>query len=266
MLEKKQRSHENTKTRFFPIPKNHPVFVLDIGFHETPPLHTYGPAIRPYYLLHLVESGQGEIERAGQKTPVYSGQAFWIQPGEITTYRADPNDPWSYYWISFNGDFAKDLFAATTNVLVAPIRQSGIRAIQSALESKENDPVYALNTLFSVLNAVKTEVCIDERDAMDYALQLLENSYFKPFSISELAAEFGYSRTRFTTLFTQKTGVSPYLYLTKIRIEKAKELLRYSQATVEETAYSVGFSSVVRFCDLFKKYIGVTPSEYRRSL
>ncbi len=260
------RTIANTHNFFFPFDAKHPIYVLDVGWHETPPRHTYGPAVRPYYLLHLIESGKGELERAGKTTKLSAGEAFWIFPEEVTTYRADAQDPWTYGWISFSGDFAPEIVRATTDRFFAPYRQSGIRALKSALESRNNDPVSALNTLFRVLNAVKTDVFTDERDAVDFALQRLENNYFHELDVTALAAEFGYSRAHFTTLFTKKTGESPYRYLTRIRIEKAKTLLCETDLSVEEIAFSVGFFSAVRFCDLFKKRVGCTPSEFRRLL
>ena len=75
---------------------------------------------------------------------------------------------------------------------------------------------------------------------------------------------FGYSRAHFTTLFIEETGISPYLYLTQIRIKKAKELLSSTKLSIEEIGYSVAFSSIGRFSEIFKKYENITPMGYRK--
>ena len=61
-----------------------PIRVFELGCHKTPPAHAFGPAIRPYYLLHLIEKGEGYIERNGIKTHLSAGNAFLIRPDEVT--------------------------------------------------------------------------------------------------------------------------------------------------------------------------------------
>jgi AraC-like DNA-binding protein len=188
-----------------------------------------------------------------------------IQPDEITTYRADEKEPWEYYWISFFGPFSKTIVEKSINGLIFPFRRSGILAIKNALEEEKGDTVDALNTLFAVLASVKT-LQAQEEDAIKTSLKYLENNYFHQINIEELASLFGYSRAHFTTVFTKEIGVPPYHYLTDIRIEKAKALLQSTSLSVEEVAYSVGFTSLVRFSELFKKWTGVSPTQFKKSI
>jgi transcriptional regulator GlxA family with amidase domain len=59
-------------------------------------------------------------------------------------------------------------------------------------------------------------------------------------------------------------GISPISYLLKIRIERAKELLKETDKRISEIALSVGFSNQQRFNDIFKKYAKLTPLQYRK--
>lgn len=244
-----------------------PVFVQNIGFHRTPPLHTYGPAVRPYYLLHLIIKGKGEFERGGETRKLGAGEAFWIFPDEVTVYRADEKEPWEYCWIAFNGSFAPELVKRTVDRFYTSYKKSGLLALQAAINGKTTDSVQLLNVLFSVLSAVqdRPEREQSETDVVAEAVRYLENGYFEEIDVARLAASFGYSRAYFSTLFAQKTGESPYRFLTRLRIEKAKEYLKSNRLSVEEIAYSVGFSSLVRFSELFKKYTGASPSQYRNA-
>ena len=61
------------------------------------------------------------------------------------------------------------------------------------------------------------------------------------------------------------TGETPYHYLTKLRITRAQTYLQSSALSVEEIAYSVGFSSLQRFSEMFKKECGVSPLQYRKT-
>lgn len=245
-----------------------PVFVNDVGWHKTPSGHSFGPAIRPYYLLHLIVDGKGEVERNGRVTRLGAGDAFLICPDETTVYRADINEPWEYYWISFYGGFTPQLIRQTTNELYARYQKSGLLALRSAVHNHTDDPIQLLNVLFCVLTAVQTtQKAVSSGDeVIASAMQYLETNYFNEIDVSTLSASFGYSRSHFSTLFLKHTGDSPYRYLIKLRLEKAKEFLQNTSHSIEEIAYSIGFSSVGRFCELFKKYNAVSPSQYRRSI
>lgn len=73
------------------------------GFAECKPLHSYGPAARPNYILHYVMKGKGIYQVGETKYPLKEGQAFLIEPESLTFYQADKTDPWSYLWVGFGG-------------------------------------------------------------------------------------------------------------------------------------------------------------------
>ena len=258
------KRQNNFKNVFFSFDISQPLYVCDIGYHKTPARHSYGPAIRPYYLLHLIESGSGVIERNGEITRLSAGECFLIRPNEITTYRADEQTPWTYYWIAFNGVFAKTLTEQVFSSLCPAYKRSALLTLKTAVERIEGDTVSCLNLLFGVLDGIARTEKTQETDVVATTLSYLEHNYFKNVSVSNLAQQYGYSRAHFTAMFSAKTGISPYRYLTNIRIEKAKELLLQGTYSVSEIAYSVGFSSVIRFSNTFKTYTGLSPTAYQK--
>ena len=245
---------------------NDMIKIMDIGMHKTPPSHVYGPAVRPYYLLHFVVKGNGYIERNGIKTFLCGGQAFLIYPEEITTYASSETDPWEYFWISFSGEFAKTLVEKTTDKLVMNYHKSGLIALQTAFYDEKADYLTIISTLLEVLKSIKTfSSQKGNLSAEELALKFIESNYFHQITVSMIADKFGFSRSHFTMLFIKKFGESPYDYLTKIRISKAKEYLLNTKYSIEEIAYSVGFSSLQRFSETFKKRVGISPYSYRKT-
>ena len=63
------------------------------GFAECKPLHSYGPAARPNYILHYVMKGKGIYQVGETKYQLKEGQAFLIEPESLTFYQADKTDP-----------------------------------------------------------------------------------------------------------------------------------------------------------------------------
>ena len=82
--------------------------------------------------------------------------------------------------------------------------------------------------------------------------------------LDDAAQMIGYSKRYMCRRFSEEMGVSILQYITMLRIDKAKELLRSSDHSVREIAELLYFNDSPRFCKTFKKYTGLTPTQYRR--
>jgi AraC family transcriptional regulator len=83
--------------------------------------------------------------------------------------------------------------------------------------------------------------------------------------LDTIAAESGYSRTHFLRIFRASTGYSPHGWLTRLRIEEAKTRLQKESYSLINIALDCGFSNHGHFSNTFRRIVGVTPREYRRS-
>ena len=82
--------------------------------------------------------------------------------------------------------------------------------------------------------------------------------------IGALAAEAGYSRSRFTRLFAEANELPPREFITRCRMERARALLQESTMSISEIAYALGYSDVFFFSRHFKEITGLSPLAYRR--
>jgi AraC family transcriptional regulator len=82
--------------------------------------------------------------------------------------------------------------------------------------------------------------------------------------LQELAALVGLSPFHFARAFKQSTGVPPHRYQLNLRIERAKTLLELTEASVTDIAFSVGYESTQALSRMFRREVGVSPSDYRR--
>ncbi|MDQ6421791.1 AraC family transcriptional regulator [Paenibacillus sp. LHD-117] len=100
---------------------------------------------------------------------------------------------------------------------------------------------------------------------IDQAIRMLSYQYGQQISIGAIAQKLGYHRAHLTKLFKESTGLSPMQYLNKIRMKKAEKLLA-GDLTIAQVAASVGFNDPLFFTKQFRKWSGLSPTEYRKSL
>jgi two-component system response regulator YesN len=93
--------------------------------------------------------------------------------------------------------------------------------------------------------------------------QYIAANYMKELSLDEIANRVGFSRFYFSKLFKQYKGLNFIDYLTGVRIQKSKELLKNSRLSVKDISYKVGYSDPNYYTSVFKKKEGLSPSEYR---
>lgn len=97
------------------------------------------------------------------------------------------------------------------------------------------------------------------------AKRFIHDHYDQEISLGEVAAQVGLTPSYFSTLFKERVGTAYSDYLTNLRITKAKELLRTTSYRVYEISHMVGYPNQYYFNRLFKKIVGMTPLDYRRS-
>ncbi len=99
---------------------------------------------------------------------------------------------------------------------------------------------------------------------VENAKRIIKENYSNPlFGLEQVTDEIAVSPAYFSTTFKKETGTSFVQYLTNVRLEKAKELLKNTDAKTYEIAEKTGFSEPNYFSFIFKKNIGLSPSQYR---
>ena len=91
----------------------------------------------------------------------------------------------------------------------------------------------------------------------------IDNNYQDNISLDHLAQAFSINKFYLQKLFKKRSGLSPNEYLTRVRLEKAKNLLRTTDSTIIQIAQEVGYTASY-FDNVFKKFEGITPQTYRQ--
>jgi AraC family transcriptional regulator len=93
----------------------------------------------------------------------------------------------------------------------------------------------------------------------------IENHLGRTLHLSELSEAAGLSRVQFLRQFKKATGRSPHAYIVERRIERAKQLLKRPDSTLIGVALDLGFSNQSHFSQVFRKAVGIPPSQWRSS-
>lgn len=104
------------------------------------------------------------------------------------------------------------------------------------------------------------------RSEINTAINYLWENVNTEFSLKNLCKTVNLSPHYFIRLFKDNTGKNPYEYYMDIKIEKALEYLKASKYSITEIGFILGFSSHSHFTSIFKKKVGITPSEYIKSI
>lgn len=115
----------------------------------------------------------------------------------------------------------------------------------------------------SVFLRMDTPVLNAHSGILEEAAYYLREHFNETINVSDIASRYYLSKYYFIKLFTDYYGTSPYAYLVNYRVKKAKECLLMNM-TVAETATLCGFGNMNNFNRIFKRFTGMTPSEFRK--
>ncbi len=103
----------------------------------------------------------------------------------------------------------------------------------------------------------------DSHDIVEMALKFIQKNYRDQLTLEKVAAAVYLNPVYFSHLFKQSNGIGYKEYVIQLRIQKAKELLKYSTTKITDIAEQVGYQDMRHFTQVFRKAVCMTPSEYR---
>jgi two-component system response regulator YesN len=148
-------------------------------------------------------------------------------------------------------------------------RQIDISVIHKVREQLKDCYNYEqLELIFSELIQECSQLIRDHKGQKDsiaeFITHYLEQHYNEDVTMDLLADKLNMSRSYLSTYYKEKTGINYLDYLNQLRVGKAKQLLEQSSFKIQEIAEQVGYHNINSFNRMFKKYTGLTPSEFRQ--
>ncbi|MBW7476761.1 AraC family transcriptional regulator [Paenibacillus oenotherae] len=264
------------------------LYVLFTGESQTRPNHRIGPKVYSFYLLHHILSGSGTFTCGDEVYELRAGQSFLIPPEQLISYESHGDNPWHYRWIAFEGRDAGELAASVGLTAAQPIVDTGTnrriavlfrnmertfrkRGAPSSVLLRSTGYLQLLFAEYAALaadNGDRLMTAVEDEEALSrQVIRYFSSQYAEPVSMESMADTLGYNRAYLSRLFKQQTGMTPVTFLLKLRLDKARLLLRErTELTIEQIASSAGFQDPLYFSKQFRRFYGQPPSAYREAM
>lgn len=246
--------------------------VVQYGYRKCDPNFGEKPHIWSNFLFHYVHSGKGVLNLDGNKYHVSQGEGFMIFPGQIATYIADPVEPFEYSWIEFYGSGTKAMLRSSSlspkNPIVHDSEGKIDKAIKDIVETGEMTNAMLMSKFWAFADTLYTHDLrnITPTDMyIEKAVSYIGENIGSDTTVTEVCNYLNISRNYFSAIFTEKMGMSPKRYILKQHMDLALELLKRSDYSIGEIANIVGFDKQSKFTKAFIRYMGVSPSAYRKN-
>lgn len=123
--------------------------------------------------------------------------------------------------------------------------------------------VKVLDTFMDTVYEVKK---VRNAKSLGEALKYIRENYYKNITLEDVARSVYISPYYLSHLFKEELNITFLEYLTMVRMEEAKELLKDTSLSIVAIASQVGYEDASYFSKVFKKYVGISPSQYRKNL
>lgn len=253
-------------------------YVQEIGyFKTTPPYFTERKNLSSYLIVYTL-SGKGILSYGDTQYTILPGQLFFIHCIPFHHYACAPDSEWEFLWLHFNGssaggfyeEFVKEQFSIV-HCRDSFTTESTLRRILSLTIKKEiHSEILCSNLITNILTDLiiqNTEHNLALTFLPDYikkASKELEQHFLEPFSLEKIAHSCGVSKYHLSREFKKYIGIPPNEYVISLRLNYAKELLRFSRHSITEISEQCGFNQTSHFIHLFKEREGTTPLQYRK--
>jgi len=258
--------------------------MFQFGKHFCDPFYSRGPYVHNHYLFHYVRSGKGNLyseNTDGQiiRHSVEAGQGFMIWPKQVVSYAADGDDPWSYYWVEFDGFKARELVAESGLSINQPIFTSNdknlekkmIAALRHLADNGNASPFELIGYCYLFLDAFVASSAHRKKTAhsslqnfyVQEILLFIENHYHEEIGVEDLAAICNLDRSHVGKIFKGLMGTNLRDFLIRYRVRKACELMKDSSKSITEISAMVGYPNLFSFSRTFKSIVGQSPREWR---
>ena len=271
--------------------------IVTIHYYEFDKNFVFAGESHDFWEMVYVDKGTVLVRADETETVLSQGEIIFHKPNEFHSIRALDSSP-NFFVISFVSDSpiltSLERHHTVLNKRLKPYISSIISEAEKTYVIPKNDPhlkklkkkdsaplggEQLIKTsleqmlIFLIRDVLKTgqSSVFLSKESMEHHIitsvkQFTEEKIGEPFRIGELCASLGYSKSYLCKLFREQTGETLASYSVRLKVGRAKQLIREDRMNFSEISASLAFDNPQYFTRVFKRVTGMTPTEFKRSL
>jgi len=266
------------------MPLINSLFITRMGFYPKARYHYYQrpTGISQVILLYCTD-GQGWIQLPNHRVLLTAGEVFAIAPATPHSYGADADNPWTIHWFHFSGTHCQQVMntimderSSTPHAFRVPYSEERIALFDRMFDTflkgySTSNLLFANLTLpyflasFVLPENFQPDLGTSVMSPTDKAILYMQEHLSQTITLDNIAQSAHLSVSFFSRKFKQDTGYAPIEYFNHLRIQRACQLLHFGDLRINEVASQLGIDDPFYFSRLFKKHMGVSPADYKKS-
>ena len=263
------------------LPLIHRLYISRMGFYPKAKHHYFQrPKGISLVVLLYCTAGSGWIQLKEQRVVIEAGEVYLIPKDTPHSYSADLENPWTIYWLHLSGNDCNEavlgLMGEKQYAVQAGFskeRENLFKKIATILQKGYSaSNLFLANLLlphylasFIEPSQFQPPTNVQEANATDKAILYMQQNLSQTIKLDDLAQTVHLSVSFFCRKFKHDTGYAPIEYFNHLRIQKACQLLHFSNLRINEVASQLGIDDPFYFSRLFKQQMGLSPAAYRKN-
>lgn len=224
-------------------------------------------------LLLATQKGCGTLHYRGTTATLTKGSFALINCRDQHTYYPASDEPWEFDFLHFSGKNSAELYEylySSAHKAVFADNSTITEMLCKLIQLCKQGPAANEVILSRLISDLFYTILLQDRQPaagqFDSILRYIERNCAADLTASSLAAEFGFSRSYFSTSFKAATGTTISEYIMRCRLNKAKTLLLQNQLSIADIAEQTGFHESGTFIRAFKRREGISPLQYKKQI
>lgn len=233
-----------------------------------------------YFELTYIDNGTMTTTVDGEQYDLNKLDLMIYSPGQFHTQGTGPKNSCSYLTVMFEME-CENPYLLTNRVYHA--HKEIYNALSNFIKVSNMENMYDDELMLCYLKEIlvyilqydfKDDAQVSsspmqerfESELLNEIIQYINAHIYEQFTIEEICHQFSVSRSSLQTLFKKNLKVAPKQYISNLKLNKGKLLIKESTHTISEISAMLGFTSVHYFSRKFKQEYGITPSDYAKSI
>ena len=261
--------------------------ILDYHYRIRTPGYRSVSEHHPFFELTYVDTGILHTEVSGVPYTLREKELILYGPGQFHSQHTDNDQSVSYVTIHFQMDgedphSGEQLSEVLLNK-VFPYNKKIYTLIKTMVQESSSGAPYADSLMLCLLTEIVIRLLQSQyvftasppagvarqnyRDELfEEILLYIERNIHEPITVAEICQQFSISRSSLQLLFKNAVDQSPKKYISDLKLEKSRQMLRENRYTVSEISLKLGYSSIHYFSNAFTQKYHISPSEYAKRI